>query len=66
MERIGVNAIYLDQVACARPAPCHDVAHGHPLGGGRYWTDAYRELMAPIRSRAARNGNVVLTYPLSQ
>ena len=61
MERIGVNAIYLDQVACARPAPCHDVTHGHPLGGGRYWTDAYRELMAPIRSRAARNGNVVLT-----
>ncbi|MBR1588693.1 MAG: hypothetical protein IJ658_10250 [Kiritimatiellae bacterium] len=61
MERIGVNAIYLDQVAAARPAPCYDTSHGHPLGGGRYWTDAYRELMAPIRARAARNGNVVLT-----
>ena len=61
MERIGVNAIYLDQVAAASPAPCYDVSHGHPLGGGRYWTDAYRELMAPIRARAARNGNVVLT-----
>ena len=61
MERIGVNAIYLDQVAAARPAPCYDTSHGHPLGGGRYWTDAYRELMAPIRARAARNDNVVLT-----
>ncbi len=61
IERIGVNAIYLDQVAAARPAPCYDTAHGHPLGGGRYWTDAYRELMAPIRARAARNDNVVLT-----
>ena len=61
MERIGVNAIYLDQVAAALPAACHDASHGHPLGGGRYWTDAYRELMAPIRAHAARNGNVVLT-----
>ena len=61
MERIGVNAIYLDQVAAARPAPCYDTSHGHPLGGGRYWTDAYRELMAPIRARAARDGNVILT-----
>ena len=61
MERIGVNSIYLDQVAAARPAPCYDTAHGHPLGGGRYWVDAYRELMAPIRARAARNDNVVLT-----
>ena len=61
MERIGVNAIYLDQVAAAGPAACHDASHGHPLGGGRYWTDAYRELMAPIRTRAARDGNVVLT-----
>jgi hypothetical protein len=61
MERIGVNSIYLDQVAAARPAPCYDTSHGHPLGGGHYWTDAYRELMAPIRARAARNDNVVLT-----
>ena len=61
MERIGVNSIYLDQVAAARPAPCYDTSHGHPLGGGRYWTDAYRELMVPIRARAARNDNVVLT-----
>ena len=61
MERIGVNSIYLDQVAAARPAPCYDTSHGHPLGGGHYWTDAYRELMAPIRARAARDDNVVLT-----
>ena len=61
MERIGVNSIYLDQVAAARPAACYDTSHGHPLGGGRYWVDAYRELMAPIRARAARNDNVVLT-----
>ena len=61
MERIAVNAIYLDQVAAALPVACYDVSHGHPLGGGRYWADAYRELMAPIRVRAAQSGNVVLT-----
>ena len=61
MERIGVNAIYLDQVAAAGPAACYDASHGHALGGGRYWVDAYRELMTPIHERAAQDGHVVLT-----
>ncbi|MBR2837557.1 MAG: hypothetical protein IKE55_02125 [Kiritimatiellae bacterium] len=57
---IGVNAIYLDQISASTPAPCHDNAHGHPLGGGSHWQDGYRALMAPIREKAVRRG-VALT-----
>ena len=61
INEIGVNAIYLDQVAAAHPAACHDRTHGHPLGGGAYWTEGYRELMKPIRDLAVRKGGVALT-----
>ena len=59
-SEIGVNAIYLDQISASTPAPCHDKAHGHPLGGGSHWMDGYRELMKPIRAKAAKCG-VALT-----
>lgn len=53
---IGVKAVYLDQIAAERPAPCHDLSHGHPLGGGRWWTDGYRSLMAQLRECTAGKG----------
>lgn len=59
-SEMGVNAIYLDQISASTPAPCHDRTHGHPLGGGSHWQDGYRELMKPIREKAARRG-VALT-----
>ena len=59
-NEMGVNAIYLDQISASTPAPCHDRTHGHPLGGGSHWMDGYRELMKPIREKAARRG-VALT-----
>ena len=60
MDECGVNAIYLDQIGAARPAPCYDPTHGHPLGGGGHWTAGYRTLLTPIKREAARR-NVVLT-----
>ena len=55
-----VNAVYIDQVSCSAPYPCRDPAHGHPLGGGRWWNDGIRAMMAPIHDEANRKG-VVLT-----
>jgi len=60
MDECGVNAIYLDQIGAARPAPCYDPAHGHPLGGGSHWTAGYRKMLTPIKREAARR-NIVLT-----
>lgn len=34
----GVDAVYIDQVAAAAPRLCFDRSHGHPLGGGHWWT----------------------------
>lgn len=60
VDCLGVNALYLDQVSAAEPAPCHDKTHGHPLGGGAHWTEGYRELLKPIRAKAVKRG-VALT-----
>ena len=34
----NVDGVYIDQVAAAAPALCHDAEHGHPLVGGSWWT----------------------------
>jgi hypothetical protein len=44
----NVNGIYIDQIASAAPAMCYNPNHGHPLGGGGWWQQKYRELMEPI------------------
>ncbi len=56
----GVKAVYIDQVAAAAPRLCFDPAHGHPLGGGHWWTvDGYWKMLAAIR--AAKPADRVLT-----
>ena len=54
MDECGVNGIYLDQIGAARPKPCYDPSHGHPLGGGRHWVDAYRKMLDPIKAEAIK------------
>ena len=45
----GVKGVYIDQVAAAKPRLCFDAGHGHPLGGGHWWTEAgYWPLMDRI------------------
>ncbi len=45
----GVRGVYIDQVAAARPVLCFDRSHGHPLGGGHWWTEGYWRLLDAIR-----------------
>jgi hypothetical protein len=61
MDGIGVNAIYLDQIAAALPAACHDTTHNHTLGGGAYWTAGYRELLTRVRDMAVKRGVALTT-----
>lgn len=58
VRELGVDGIYMDQ-ACSSLA-CFDPAHGHPLGGGAYWTNGFRLLQADIRERCGLNRRVVL------
>jgi len=45
----GVDAVYIDQVAAAKPQLCFDPDHGHPIGGGHWWTESYWKLIGRIR-----------------
>jgi hypothetical protein len=50
----GVSGVYLDQMCAAEPALCFDESHGHPAGGGEYWSEGYRKLMERVRTETAK------------
>ena len=49
MTECGVKGVYIDQIAAAQPTLCFDKSHGHPLGGGHWWTESYWQLLESIR-----------------
>ncbi len=49
LRECGTSAVYIDQVAAAAPKLCMDPAHGHPLGGGHWWTEGYWKMLEDIR-----------------
>lgn len=51
VAKMGVSAIYHDQVATARSFPCCDPSHGHLLNDPAYWLNqGYRPLYKKIRA----------------
>ncbi len=59
LNEYGLNAVYIDQIAAAQPRLCFDATHGHPLGGGHWWTEGYWKMLAAIR--AAKPAECMLT-----
>ncbi|MCD6359774.1 MAG: hypothetical protein J7M38_02850, partial [Armatimonadetes bacterium] len=53
-DEVGVDGVYMDQIAAARPRLCYDRTHGHPLVGGHWWVDGYRELLARLQPELAQ------------
>ena len=49
MNECGVKGVYIDQIAAAAPTLCFDKTHGHPLGGGHWWTEGYWKLLDSLR-----------------
>ena len=47
-----VKGLYLDQIGAASPRLCFARDHGHPLGGGDFWSRGYDELLAELRAAA--------------
>jgi hypothetical protein len=56
VEDYGVNGVYIDQIASMEHELCFSGTHGHPVGGGHYWVDGNRELLAKVRNLSTRNG----------
>ncbi len=50
IREYNVDGVYIDQIGCAKAERCYNPAHGHPLGGGHYWHDAYRVMLEEIRA----------------
>lgn len=51
-DDIGFNSVYIDQVTAAPSNLCFDTAHGHPLGGGSWWIEGYREMLNKVQKVA--------------
>ena len=64
LGELGANAIYYDQVAVARPFECFDRRHGHPVGGGTWWTEGYRQMLEPMHALYSSR-NAPITSELS-
>ncbi len=47
-KEYGVNGVYIDQIGSVAPTMCYNPAHGHPLGGGGWWQQAYRNMLKPV------------------
>lgn len=54
-NRIGTDAIYVDQVTAAGPLQCMDTNHGHTLGGGSFWRDGYNEMITKMHNTGPKN-----------
>jgi len=52
----GANGIYLDEISCNSHELCFNPDHRHPLGGGRYWADGYRDLYRKTMNIAQQDG----------
>lgn len=58
----GANGIYMDEISCNSHELCFNPDHRHPLGGGRYWADGYRDLYRKTLNIAHQSGKeIVLT-----
>jgi hypothetical protein len=50
----NVDGVYIDQVAAAGACLCYDKSHGHPLGGGHWWTtDGYWPMLEKLQADLA-------------
>lgn len=61
-DELGINAVYVDQIAASPPCLCFDRTHGHPLGGGSWWVDGYRRMLEKVQEVAHSKGkNLIIT-----
>lgn len=61
LDELGAKSIFIDQIGAAPGCACYDPAHGHPIGGGAWWRDGYKQAMDPIRRAYNAKGAIVTT-----
>ena len=46
---LGVDGVYMDQIAASMPRPCCDKNHGHAPGGGSWWVEGYEKMLERLQ-----------------
>ena len=49
---LGCAMVQIDNLPCGGAEPCHNPAHGHPIGQGAWWAEAWCNILADIRRSA--------------
>lgn len=60
LNEVGVNAVYIDQIAAAAPKMCEDRTHSHRAGGGTWWVEGYNNLLDHV-NRIRPEGSALTT-----
>ena len=55
MNDIGVDAIYLDQIAAGHPMMCMNKNHAHRPGNGSWWQYGYYNLLEHLKRRTPKD-----------
>ena len=55
IQQYKLDGIYMDQAVLS--LACWSADHGHPVGGGHYWMDGFRELAQDLRRRAGKSAS---------
>ncbi len=48
----GCPVVQIDNFPCGSAEACYAPAHGHPLGYGRWWAEAWGQILQEVRIRA--------------
>ena len=66
LDELSMDGVYFDQVTCSPPMACYDATHGHPLGGGRWWEQGYREMFTEIRREFSKRGATIISEQMGE
>jgi hypothetical protein len=59
---LGCSIVQIDNFPCGGSEACYDSNHGHPVGYGSWWADAWCSILAEVRARAkAKNPDSAIT-----
>ena len=49
---LGCTVVQIDNFPCGGSEACYDPSHGHPLGHGQWWSEAWANILKETRQRA--------------
>lgn len=66
LAELKAPAIFIDEVGNEPAKPCFNPAHGHPLGGGAYWTEGNVKELEAVHREYLPAGAVLTTEGSSE